>query len=438
MMDDLVRLAETASDSLLEAAASSKYVRVVSHSDPDGITAAAILSTALFRLDVPFHITLVSRFEESVLDVIRSSAADLVVLCDMGSGQPELVGRIDEEVIVLDHHRPVGEHRCIHVNPHLVGLDGSFELSASGVAYFVARAMGENVDLSSLAILGALGDKQSMRGANGFILEEASLSGAVERDHGLMLPDGELESVLFRSLDPYFEFSGDSEMVDEFLSQLNLSGRISALDYGSLRRLASALALMLLRRGAVEAIDSLIGEKYRFAHEVIPDAIELLSIVKACGMLEEPGLALSLCLRDDSVLEDARTLEEKGRERVLDTLKMARRAVSERENLRYVILSDVKGTGVIADTMVRYVFPEKPFLVLNQTPEIVKVSARGTRRQVSEGLDLAIALRDAATLLGGVGGGHNIASGASIPPGTEEEMIELVNEAIGRQLRGRE
>lgn len=438
MIDDLIRLAEKASNLLLNTAADSKHVRVISHSDADGITAAAIISTALFRSHIPFHTSLVSRFDESVLDVIKSSTADLVVFCDMGSGQPELVDRIEEEVVILDHHRPVGEHSCIHVNPHLVGFDGSFELSASGVAYFVARAMGENTDLSSLAILGALGDKQSMIGANRFILDEAVSSGAVKRDYGLMLPDGDLHNVLFGSFEPYFEFSGNQEMVNEFLSQLNLSGKISALNNESLRRLASALVLMLLRHGSVEAIGSLIGEKYQLAHEVITDASELLSIVNACGRLEEPGLALSLCLRDKSMLEDARTLEREEREKLIETLKKAREEVCEEDHLRYVALSDIRGTGEIAGTMARYVFPDKPFLAINQTPEIVKVSARGTRKQVSEGLDLATAMRDAASALGGVGGGHNIASGASIPPGNEEQMIARVNETIKKQLRGRE
>jgi len=437
MIDDLVRLAETASNLLLNAAAGSKHVRVVSHSDADGITAAAILSTALFRSHIPFHTSLVSRLEESVLDAIKSSTADLVVFCDMGSGQPELVNQIKEEVIILDHHRPVGEHNCIHVNPHLAGFDGGFELSASGVAYFVARAMGENTDLSSLAILGALGDKQSMIGANKFVFDEAVSSGAVKMNYGLMLADGNLHNVLAGSFEPYFEFSGNPEMVDEFLSQLNLSGRISDLKGESLRRLASALVLILLKRGSVEATVSLIGEKYQLAHEVIPDASELLSIVNACGRLEEPGIALSLCLRDSGMLEDARTLEQGGKETLIETLNKAREAVCEKDNLRYVILSNIRGTGAIAGTMARYVFPDKPFLALNQTLEIVKVSARGTRKQVSEGLDLATAMRDVASALGGVGGGHNIASGASIPLGNEEKMIEMVNDIIKRQLEGR-
>jgi single-stranded DNA-specific DHH superfamily exonuclease len=63
-----------------------------------------------------------------------------------------------------------------------------------------------------------------------------------------------------------------------------------------------------------------------------------------------------------------------------------------------------------------------------------KVSARATRALVAKGLDLAVALREAAAELGGDGGGHNIASGASIPKGKEEKFLTLVDEIVGRQL----
>ena len=63
-----------------------------------------------------------------------------------------------------------------------------------------------------------------------------------------------------------------------------------------------------------------------------------------------------------------------------------------------------------------------------------KASARATKSLVTKGLDLAVALREAASQLGGDGGGHNIASGASIPKGKEEKFLTLVDEIVGRQL----
>ncbi len=45
-----------------------------------------------------------------------------------------------------------------------------------------------------------------------------------------------------------------------------------------------------------------------------------------------------------------------------------------------------------------------------------------------------MALREAAREVGGEGGGHNIASGATVPKGKEEKFLTLVDETVGRQL----
>jgi single-stranded-DNA-specific exonuclease len=65
----------------------------------------------------------------------------------------------------------------------------------------------------------------------------------------------------------------------------------------------------------------------------------------------------------------------------------------------------------------------------------IKISARGTRKLVTSGLDLAAAMREASTSVGGTGGGHDVASGATIPKGTTEMFIETADAIIGKQLR---
>jgi RecJ-like exonuclease len=48
-------------------------------------------------------------------------------------------------------------------------------------------------------------------------------------------------------------------------------------------------------------------------------------------------------------------------------------------------------------------------------------------------VDLAAALRESAHRPGGVGGGHRIASGATVPKGREMEFLELVDKMVGEQ-----
>jgi RecJ-like exonuclease len=64
----------------------------------------------------------------------------------------------------------------------------------------------------------------------------------------------------------------------------------------------------------------------------------------------------------------------------------------------------------------------------------VKASARGTQELVDKGLNLSNAMSIAAKELHGIGGGHKIAAGATIPKGKEEEFLTILEKKIKTQL----
>jgi single-stranded-DNA-specific exonuclease len=64
----------------------------------------------------------------------------------------------------------------------------------------------------------------------------------------------------------------------------------------------------------------------------------------------------------------------------------------------------------------------------------VKVSSRGTQELIARGMDLSSAMRAVAEKVGGVGGGHNIAAGATIPASRKDEFLDLLDEMVGAQL----
>jgi RecJ-like exonuclease len=64
----------------------------------------------------------------------------------------------------------------------------------------------------------------------------------------------------------------------------------------------------------------------------------------------------------------------------------------------------------------------------------LKLSGRGTLRLVEKGLDLSDALRRAASTVGGEGGGHKVASGATIPAGTRDRFLDEADRIIAAQL----
>ena len=428
-LDEISRIAKPAADKIK----AQQFVRVVSHHDADGITACGIICHMLQRLNISFQATIVSNLDDSIHTVLDKE--QVVIFCDMGSGQPDIVNRYD--AVVIDHHVPQKEIKVLHVNPLLIGQDGGSEISGSGVAYSLARIMGNNKDLAGMAVAGAIGDKQKMIGTNRDILEEGITSGAITVHKGLKLGRGPIEKVLELSTDPYFDFSGKPEESKKFIAELGLSGNIESLSTEDLKRLASALSLLLLRKSPPDTIDSLIGDAYLLNNEIIKDVYDFTNTVNSCGKMGVPGLGLAICLRYEPALNEAESKHFEYSRQILDAFNEAVQRVQDMGSIRFLDLCCSDVTGAVASTIIRYVMPDKPIIVLNTEDGSVKISARGTADLISKGLDLSIAVRESALKVSGNGGGHKIASGANIPLGREKEFLASVDEIIGRQLNGK-
>ncbi len=424
------RLSETA-EMAAEMLAKQDYVRVISHNDADGITSAGIICNALYRRDIKFHVSIISHLDEAFVRTLDNTAT---VFCDMGSGQPDL---IPHDAMIIDHHMPTKtdtEH--LQLNPHIVGIDGSFELSASGATYAVAKCLGDNIDLSGLAIVGALGDCQTMIGANKDILDEALQHDIVTITHGLKLDDGDLAELFMYSTDPYMDITGDADKIQRFLNELGIGGKLGNLSPEELQRFISALMLKLMKKASVDTIESLIGESYKLNYEVLPDASLFVRVTNAAGKLGKTGLAVALCLRDAGAKDQAHQLCLDYQKQIISEMKKIEPDIKEGINVRYVNSSDKDVIGALASTIIRYLAPDKPILVMTEDKGKVKISARGTRKLLQRGLDLSVVMSEAAKKVGGSGGGHDIASGAAIPIGVESKFIEEVDARITEQLGG--
>ncbi len=427
---------EAMSKEVARAISENDFVRVISHNDADGLSAAGVMCNALHRRQILFHATIVSQFEQSTVELIEKTSQEAVILCDMGSGQIELTSKI-KNAIIIDHHKPTGKLENMHFNPHLVGIDGSSQLCASCGVYMVARQMGENTDLAGIALAGAVGDKQPMRGVNKSILDEGIEKKVVTVKKGLRVGDGTVEELLEYSTDPYLDITGDKEKIKAFVDALGIKGKIKDLTEEELIKLSSALVLKLAKQGSLLAIDSLLGDTYTLNNEVVPNIYDFVNILNACGKMDKPGLGLAVCMRDASVVDEALLTAREHQRTLIGILKTAESKIKSKQNIRYLMLDDAKGTGIIAGTMTRYLYSDKPLITLNEVEGKIKVSARGTRKLVEQGLDLAAAMRDSSAEVGGMGGGHDIASGATIPRGTAMRFIDIVDSIIGKQLKGK-
>jgi RecJ-like exonuclease len=91
--------------------------------------------------------------------------------------------------------------------------------------------------------------------------------------------------------------------------------------------------------------------------------------------------------------------------------------------------------GIVAGMCFSKANLNKPIIALAKNEDGIKVSARATQRLVDRGVHLANAIKLSAEKVGGKGGGHSIAAGATIPEERTEEFLTELDRIIGLQLR---
>jgi single-stranded-DNA-specific exonuclease len=419
-------------------------VRVFCHYDPDGTTSASILTRALMRRGKRIHASMAHALDRSSATRLNEETNELLIVSDMGSAQLDLLESLPYPVIVLDHHKPIRDStKVVHMNPHLAGVDGARALCGATTTWLFTLVLDEaNWDLAGPAIAGAIGDKQAV---GGFVGVNAALFGeALERkilvsERRLALRDLPLKKALAQSIEPYFHgLSGRPDAAADVLRSVGFDPDVTLrqLDAAGRRKLTSALAVRLLEQGAApEALETLVEDRYW----IEPDqmyAQDLEALVNSCDRLEQEGLGMAVCLGDREALAKAERLLDEYTARVLGVLVgLESKGLFAKKHIQFFYCDDASLAGPVAGAGMQFFFDQtKPTMGLSVLDGITKVSARGTRALIAGGLDLAPALRDAAHELGGNGGGHNIASGATVPKGKEEKFLATVDEIVARQL----
>ena len=106
--------------------------------------------------------------------------------------------------------------------------------------------------------------------------------------------------------------------------------------------------------------------------------------------------------------------------------------------MRYFYSDNSSLGGVIAGIAINYVLDEKKplfSLARKETDNEVHVSCRGNQKLVEQGLDLGSAMKTVAADLGGYGGGHKIAAGATIAFDKEKKFLEKVDTILVQQMK---
>ena len=441
----------------------SNEVHIVTHIDADGIAAGAIASQTLERLGRQYSIEFVKQLDKMVLKRLKDENHELVWFTDLGSSISTDSNGINK--IITDHHIcPKDSNFPFHLNPHLFNLDGSYEISGAGTTYLVSHSIdNKNADLSTLAVVGACGDLQDRKhcklfGINQDILKDGKKTGLIRVKTDIRYFGRETRPVyklLQYSNDPFIPtLSRREDACISFLQELGITmkdgdnwRRWIDLSKNERRLIISNITELLLTRGFGHKLAKrLIGEIYILDNEEegteLHEAREFATLLNATARYGKPKVGINVCLGDrDEWLKKARNLLQGHRSNLIEGLQFAKEeGIVKRETLQFFHA----GKG-IRDTIVGIVTnmllnseetsSNLPLVGFAETENgDVKVSARATHELVEKGLDLSRALRKAASTLDGVGGGHKIAAGATIPKGKEEEFLDLLEKEIKNQI----
>lgn len=453
-------------------------VLVASHIDADGLTSAAIATRALERAGIPVATTFEKQLDDDSIEAIATNDYETVLFTDFGSGQASAIARHeaagDVTPVVADHHQPADAEVQYHVNPLLEGIDGGTELSGAGTTYVLARALADcardssdyatdgNRDLAALAVVGAIGDMQTVDGeligANAAVAAEGEAAGVLETARDLSMYGTQtrpLPKLLEYGDDvPIPGITNDQAGAIRFLDGLEMDLQADGewrtwadLSHDERQSIVSALVRRAVRNGVpASQIENLIGTSYILAREtpgtVLRDASEFSTLLNATARYERADVGLAVCLgeRRDAFQEAERLLRTHRRNLSQGIEWVADRGVTREDNLQWFHAEDeIRETivGIVAGMAYGASGVDRSVPIVafaHGDPGETKVSARGTGRLLDRGLDLSVVMTEAAQAVDGEGGGHAVAAGATVPRGEASSFVAEADRILRQQL----
>lgn len=439
MEERIKRLLEHAEE-MRRIAFSFKNPIVVSHYDCDGLSARAIVEYALRREWKRYRAVSIKKLDDKAIEKLKGEKE--IIFVDLGSGNE----RVNElgDVLIMDHHQPKKVEKP-QINPWMFGMDGGSELSSSGVASIVFGCR------SDLAIVGALGDMQyPLESANRYIAETGKRNGEVEEEYDITLygkHSRPLYAFLAYSDEPYIPtISYNEENAIKLLEEIGIEARTNGAwkTYADLRqsekkKLISALADIMLEydRNASQLVGNIYSLPGYDKESIMHDAHEFSTMLNACGRHRKPDVGVEAALGNQTSCKEAEELLRTHKNAIREGIVFARNNFAD---MGPFYLIDGRGKiyegiiGIVCGMVMRISF-EKPVIGMSESEEGgIKVSSRGNKRMLEMGLNLGIAMMEAADSTGGIGGGHHLAAGAEIPKEKVNEFLRELGRVLGKQL----
>jgi single-stranded-DNA-specific exonuclease len=448
-LEGLVSKCRILSQDILKLARAGKRGLVVTHIDADGLCSGSVIFASLMRKGVNAILRTVPDLDPRTISELEAQGYDFYIFVDLASTLiPQLESAFKGRYLVIDHHQLLesdAENPSV-VNAWAFGYDGGKEACSSSMAYFFALSLDTlNDDLSPLAVVGALADRQdsgpgrSLTGLNRLAAEDAQSRGLLAIAKDLMFTGREtrpIHEAIALTSSPYLKgLTGSKDAVLALLHQSGLLLKdggawrtISSLAPDEKMKVTEVIAGALgQEEGATEAIASLVGEAYTFEFEdsftPLRDAREFGTLLNACGRMGATGTGISVCLGDRSAALRAamQTLSDyrSGINKALEGL-----ASEPSRTERHGSLVLVNGEGLVDEKLLGPVIS-----ILTSSPEyktkvvVGRAASKNSDLKISSRVgddfkgtvNLGLIMREAAEAVKGVGGGHAMAAGAKIP-----------------------
>ena len=440
--------AEYQSDRIISLIKEKKTILILGHLDADGIASASIIGKAIQRKNGNYIIRIYSEMNHKIIENIQEGEYDFHIFCELGAGLvKEIKNILKDKWLILDHHQiPSEEKKMKQVfNAWQFNYDGGKEISAAGMAYFVAKKIDEhNIDLSWLPVVAMIadrqdqGEKRSVLSLNKIILDEAVKEGFVEVRRDILFYGRETKPVyiaLASMTTPFIPgLSGNRDACLATLTstglQLKQNGRwrtLADLNEDEKKKVVESIVPYLTQvETANEAMDSLIGDVYILMKEddssSLRDAREFGTLLNACGRMKRAGIGVSICLgdRNEALHESEQILKEYSRtlNRLIQMLLEDEARTIEQQAFNMVI-----GDGIVDEDMLGSLtsvlsgvsrFETKILLARTTTDGHYKISLRRSPKTDTM-INLGLIVQELANLYGGTGGGHEAAAECNIP-----------------------
>ncbi len=474
-------------------------IHIYTHLDADGLSSGAILGKALFRENIPFQITVLRQLEKEEIVKISENVKkfkNFLIFSDFGSGQYlELQNKlISKEIfnsfIILDHHLPqnVSSKENIdlikeihkssfqwHINPYFFRFDGSLEISGAGLCYLFAKSLNKkNIDLSPIALVGAVGDIQnqgpnkSFLGINTLILEDAKSLELIEIKNDLNFSSIKpLNEAIAYSKEIFLPgLTGDVNRTLIFLQTLgilmeNSNGNIRTLNdinQDEKQKITTAIIEYISTKLDVEPskiIKKLIINRYLLKNELsgseFHDLTEFSNLLNACGRTNSASLGIAIAMGDrKKAYQKSQEVQINYKKSLMKSLTWIQdnQKIQHMEYIQYFFGEDIIPENIIGTIASMLVFENfegfdksKPIfgLAKRKDENVYKVSGRAHKKIVSKGVNLSQAIKEACerSKIDVLGGGHPPAAGTKIPIDKSDVFLDNCNIVIRNQLKNK-